>query len=100
MGDDRHDAPSPHRDRLRDSDRDTIRVRLLALKFLLHLGGDLYQRLHAADDHDAVGNKKLVAAAELNSGNLSWVLGYRVVRQLGTDLCDVAGSLVGQISEQ
>ena len=44
--------------------------RPLALKFLLYLVGDLYQRLEAADDHDAVGNKKLVAAAELNPGNL------------------------------
>jgi len=44
--------------------------RLLALKFLLYLVGDLYQRLHAADDHDAGGNKKLVAVAELDPGNL------------------------------
>jgi hypothetical protein len=44
--------------------------RLLALKFLLHLVGDLHQQLHAADDHDAGENKKLVAAAELNPGNL------------------------------
>ena len=36
--------------------------RLLALKFLLHLVGDVHQPLHAADDHDAGGNKKQVAA--------------------------------------
>jgi hypothetical protein len=35
---------------------------LLTLKFLLHFVGDLHQPLHAADDHDAGGNKKLVAA--------------------------------------
>jgi hypothetical protein len=34
---------------------------LLALKFLLHFVGDLHQPLHAADDHDAGGNKKLAA---------------------------------------
>ena len=33
---------------------------LLALKFLLHFVGDLHQPLHASDDHDAGGNKKLV----------------------------------------
>jgi hypothetical protein len=33
---------------------------LLALKFLLHFVGDVHQPLHAADDHDAGGNKKLV----------------------------------------
>src|SRR6202035_2254805 len=32
--------------------------RLLALKFLLHLIGDLHQPLHAADDHDSGGNRK------------------------------------------
>ena len=36
--------------------------RLLALKFLLHLVGDVHQPLHAADDHDAGGNRKLAAA--------------------------------------
>ena len=32
--------------------------RLVALKFVLHLVGDLHQPLHAADDHDADGNRK------------------------------------------
>jgi hypothetical protein len=44
--------------------------RLLALKFLLYLVGDLYQRLRAADDHDAGGNKKPVAVTELDPSNL------------------------------
>jgi hypothetical protein len=43
---------------------------LLALKFLLHFVGDLHQPLHAADDHDAGGTKKIVAAGGLHSGNL------------------------------
>lgn len=34
--------------------------RLLALKFLLHLVGDLHQPLHAADDHDRGGNDERV----------------------------------------
>jgi hypothetical protein len=31
--------------------------RLAAFKFVLHLVGDLHQPLHAADDHDAGGNR-------------------------------------------
>ena len=45
--------------------------RLLALKFLLHLVGDVHQPLHAADDHDAGGNRKLAAAEGLHPGNPS-----------------------------
>ena len=32
--------------------------RLVALKFVLHLVGDLHQPLHASDDHDAGGTRK------------------------------------------
>jgi hypothetical protein len=45
--------------------------RLLALKFLLHFVGDLHQPLHAADDHDAGGNKKLVAAPKLGQNRIA-----------------------------
>jgi hypothetical protein len=74
--------------------------RLLALKFLLHFVGDLHQPLHAADDHDAGGNKKLVAAAGLNPGNLHHYWDVELVERLGTDPRQVAGSLIGQISEE
>jgi hypothetical protein len=37
----------------------TASEQLLALKFLSQLVGDLHRPLHAADDHDAAGNKKL-----------------------------------------
>jgi hypothetical protein len=51
-------------------------VLLLALEFLLHFVGDLHQPLHAADDHDAGANKKLVAAGGLQPGNLHrWMKG-------------------------
>jgi hypothetical protein len=33
----------------------------LALKFLLHLVGDLHQPLHVGDDHDQGGNQTLVS---------------------------------------
>jgi hypothetical protein len=32
--------------------------RLVALKFILYLVGDLHQPLHASDDHDAGGTRK------------------------------------------
>ena len=73
---------------------------LLALKFLLHLVGDLHQPLHAADDHDAGGNKKLVAAARRNPGNLHRYWDFEFVERLGVDPRQVAASLIGQITEQ
>jgi hypothetical protein len=74
--------------------------RLLALKFLLHFVGDLHQPLHAADDHDAGGNMKLVAAVGLNPGNLHHYWDVEFVERLGTDPRQVAGRLIGQISEE
>jgi hypothetical protein len=72
---------------------------LLALKFLSHFVGDLHQPLHAADDHDAGGNKKNVAAKGLHSGNLHRYWDVEFVKQLGTDPRQVADRLIGQISE-
>jgi S1/P1 Nuclease len=53
--------------------------RLVALKFVLHLVGDLHQPLHAADDHDAGGNRKRVVAEGFRPGNLHhfWGRGIR-----------------------
>jgi hypothetical protein len=72
---------------------------LLALKFLLHFVGDLHQPLHAADDHDAGGNKKLVAAGGQHPGNLHRYWDVEFVERLGTDPRQVAANLIGQISE-
>jgi hypothetical protein len=72
---------------------------LLALKFLLHFVGDLHQPLHAADNHDAGGNKKLVAAHGPHPGNLHGYWDIEFVEQLGTDPRQVAANLIGQISE-
>ena len=73
--------------------------RLLALKFLLHLVGDVHQPLHAADDHDAGGNRKLAAAEGLHPGNLHSFWDIQFVQRLGTDPRKVAANLIGQISE-
>jgi hypothetical protein len=73
---------------------------LLALKFLLHFVGDLHQPLHAADDHDAGGNKKPVAAGGLHPGNLHRYWDVEFVERQGTDPRKVAAGLIGQISEK
>jgi hypothetical protein len=73
---------------------------LLALKFLLHFVGDVHQPLHVADDHDAGGNKKLVAAGGLRPGNLHRYWDVEFVERLGTDPRQVAESLIGNISEK
>jgi hypothetical protein len=72
---------------------------LLALKFLLHFVGDLHQPLHASDDHDAGGNKKLVAGEGVHPGNLHHYWDVEFVERLGTDPRLVAAGLIGQISE-
>jgi S1/P1 Nuclease len=73
---------------------------LPALKFLLHFVGDLHQPLHAADDHDAGGNKKLVSDEGMHPGNLHHYWDVEFVERLGTDPRQVAGSLIGKISEE
>jgi hypothetical protein len=72
---------------------------LLALKFLLHFVGDLHQPLHAADDHDAGGNKKLVTGDGLRPANLHHYWDDEFVEGLGTDPRQVAATLIGQVSE-
>jgi S1/P1 Nuclease len=72
---------------------------LLALKFLLHFVGDSHQPLHASDDHDAGGNKKLVSDEGMHPGNLHHYWDVEFVERLGTDPRQVAAALMGQISE-
>ncbi len=44
--------------------------RIVALKFVLHLVGDLHQPLHAADNHDRGGNDKRASATGVPAGTL------------------------------
>ena len=48
----------------------TEKERLLALKFLMHLVGDIHQPLHASDDHDHEGNGKSVHYGSIKTGSL------------------------------
>jgi hypothetical protein len=73
--------------------------RVIALKFVLHLVGDLHQPLHAADDHDAGGNRKQVVADGFQPGNLHHFWDVEFVERLGTDPREVAASIVAGISD-
>ena len=73
--------------------------RVVALKFVLHLVGDLHQPLHAADDHDAGGNRKRVFADGFRSGNLHHFWDTEWVRRLGDDPKQIATVLTAAISD-
>ncbi len=67
--------------------------RLLALKFLLHLVGDIHQPLHAADDEDRGGNDKLVSASFMRAGTLHHYWDTEFVRALGPNPDQIAVDL-------
>lgn len=71
--------------------------RLLALQFLLHLVGDLHQPLHAADDHDAGGNRVRVSARGERAGNLHQYWDTVFVEELGESAPQVAYALCQHI---
>ena len=72
--------------------------RLLALQFLLHFVGDLHQPLHAADDHDAGGNRVRVSAAGARAGNLHEYWDVVFVEELGADAPRLADALCARIT--
>jgi hypothetical protein len=72
--------------------------RVVALKFLLHLVGDLHRPLHASDDHDRGGNDKRAAAVALEPATLHHYWDTEFVEQLGPDPRRVAAALLGRIS--
>jgi hypothetical protein len=75
--------------------------RVVALKFVLHLVGDLHQPLHAADDHDdAGGNRKRLVAEGFRPGNLHHLWDVEFVERLGTDPRQVADAIIAGISDE
>jgi hypothetical protein len=72
--------------------------RVVALKFLLHLVGDLHQPLHASDDHDRGGNDKRVSAAGMRAETLHHYWDTDFVEQLGPDPQQIATKLMAHIS--
>jgi hypothetical protein len=73
--------------------------RIVALKFLLHLVGDLHQPLHASDDHDRGGNDKRASAPGSRAGTLHHYWDTEFVDRLGPDPKQIAAALIARISD-
>jgi S1/P1 Nuclease len=74
--------------------------RIVALKFLLHLVGDVHQPLHSADNHDAGGNRKPVAGGGFTGNNLHHLWDTEFVARLGRDTAGVVARLGAGISDE
>jgi hypothetical protein len=72
--------------------------RRLALQFLLHLVGDLHQPLHASDDHDEGGNRKIVSAPGIPANTLHHVWDTEFVARLGSNETEIAQRLIAKIT--
>jgi len=74
--------------------------KILALKFLLHLIGDLHQPLHAANNHDRGGNDiSVLVGDDRKPANLHSYWDNQLVQQLGDAPKIVGTSLEKRISE-
>ena len=73
--------------------------RSLALQFLLHFVGDVHQPLHAADDHDQGGNRKIVDTPGIESNNLHRAWDIEFVARLGANETEIAQRLISGITE-
>ncbi len=77
--------------------------RLQALRFLVHMVGDIHQPLHAADDGDLGGNLKFVLIPESDQGRrLHGVWDTDVVKRTlrGTSEADYAKALIKKYRDQ
>jgi hypothetical protein len=84
---------------LRDPRTDS-RERLLALQFVLHLIGDVHQPLHASDDHDQGGNRRIVSAPGIGTENLHHDWDTEFVARLGGRADDIAEHLLARITDE
>jgi hypothetical protein len=73
--------------------------RRAALQFLLHLVGDVHQPLHASDDHDQGGNRKLASGEGIGLDNLHHDWDVEFVRRLGASDTAIAQRLIARITE-
>lgn len=92
-------------DQFRDelADRSTPPTeRLLALKYLLHLVGDIHAPLHVADMHNQFGKVIQVVAADgsVTPGTLFGYWDTALVRRLGSQQDEVAKDLIANISAE
>jgi hypothetical protein len=72
--------------------------RMLALKFLIHLMGDLHQPLHAADHHDRGGNCISLSPPQGAQNNLHAYWDVGVVSALGQSAAQIAEQLDSHLS--
>jgi hypothetical protein len=72
--------------------------RILALKYVLHLVGDLHQPLHAADNHARGGNCISIALGDQRTVNLHSYWDTVVVHELGDDPQKLLGQLEAAIT--
>jgi hypothetical protein len=73
--------------------------RRLALQYLLHFVGDVHQPLHAADDHDEGGNRKIATAPGIGSHNLHRDWDSEFIARLGANEAEIAQRLIANISD-
>lgn len=72
--------------------------RFLALKFVIHLIGDLHQPLHAADHHDRGGNCVVLSPPVGAQNNLHAYWDVSVVNELGQSAPQIAERLDARLS--
>lgn len=72
--------------------------RILALKYVLHLVGDLHQPLHVADNHDHGGNCVHISLGDQRTANLHGYWDTIVVRELGDNPDALAAELEAEIT--
>lgn len=72
--------------------------RMLALKFLIHLMGDLHQPLHVADHHDRGGNCISLSPPQGAQNNLHAYWDVSVVNALGQSAAQIAEQLDSHLS--
>ncbi len=73
--------------------------RRLALQYLLHFVGDVHQPLHAADDHDEGGNRKIATAPGMRPNNLHHDWDREFVARLGANETEIAQRLIADIGD-
>jgi hypothetical protein len=72
--------------------------RRIALKYLLHLVGDLHQPLHVSDEGNEHGKNISVSASSITPGDLFGYWDIAIPRQLGVNPEQVAAELIANIS--
>ena len=73
--------------------------RLIALKFLLHLVGDVHQPLYASDNHDAGGSEVEVSGSDFHPTNLRHFWDVDVIEEMGDDPKPIADDLIGALEQ-